>query len=575
MNQENETQKNSTPESETQAENKPEQQAAPAREPEPDETKSAQPAETEAEKPEEAQTAETGEEKKPEEKAGRPEEKKGKAPQHSMKKYFHSAKFRHGSVATAISVGFVVIIVLVNIVVGILGDKFPSMNVDLTKNSVNTLSEDAVKVVDSVKTPTTIYILATKDQVMNNSLYSGVQYDQVGILSAKIQERNSNISVEYVDLDKNPTFANDYQSDNLTTGNVVVKSDKRYRVLSYTDLFKTQYSSDYSSTKTYSNVNSALTSALNAVNSDTLPVVAFDTGHDEMMDMTYYKKLLSNNSFDTRDFDLLTDEIPEDTQMIVLGCPNTDYTQDEIQKLDDFLSDTALKSDRSLMITFYPSQITMPNLTSFLKEWGLGVSQAVVVESDQSKKFMNSPTYIVSDVQTGLTLNESSTDYGVMLTPQSVPIDLVYTGRGSRATYSLLKSSDTCYLVDNNTQKTDTPQTDTYNTAAISRETLKGGDGDYHYTNVIALGSSTMFAEQILDASTYGDGKYILDLSKYATGTTNSATEISIMPQETNVADITLDSGKSNLLGVGVFMLLIPLAVAVCGIVVYRRRRNL
>ena len=567
MNQENETQKtNSASEAEDQSENQ-----------------AAQTPENEAGKPEPVSPEEAKAEEKPGEEdagkpAGEPSGGKKKAPRedHPMKKYFQSAKFRHGSIATAFSIGFIVIVVLLNVVVGILGDRFPSMNLDLTKNGNNTLSEDSLKVVDSIKIPTTIYILADKDQVMSDAILAsqGVQYSQVGTLAAKIQERNSNVKVEYKDLDKDPTFANDYKNDNLAAGDVLVKSDKRYRVLSSTDLFPTQYSSDYSSSQTYSNVDGALSSALNAVISDKLPIVAFDTGHDEGLDMSAYKKILGNNSFDTKDVNLLTDKIPDNTQMIVLGYPTTDYTKEEIDKLDAFLSDTKLAADRSLMITFYPSQISMPNLSSFLKEWGLETKQAVVVESDQQKAFSSNPSYISSDVQTDVQLNESNTDYGVMLTPQSVPVNLLYQSKGSRATYSLMKSSDTCYLVDNNTKDTDNPEKASYNTGALSQNMLKNGDKTYR-ANVIALGSSFMFTDQIINASTFGDGKYLLDLSKYATGTANSATDVSVLPKETNVADITLSAGQSNLIGVGIFMLLIPLVVAVWGIVVYRRRRNL
>lgn len=559
MNQENDTQKkNASPEVENQE---------------------GQPARVSGDEP---GTAEQNTPAGTENQAGAPAEetqngKKDRQKKNSAKKYFQSAKFRHGSISTAFTAGFIAIVILLNVAVGLLSERFPSMNLDLTKNGVNTLAEETLKVVDGVKMPTKIYILADKDQVMSDSLYGsqGIQYSQVGNLAAKIAERNSNITVEYKDLDKNPAFAGDYKEDHLAAGDVLVKTEKRYRVLSVTDLFTTQYSRDYSSSQTYSNVNGALASALNAVISEKLPLVAFDTGHEEKLDASAYKKLLGNNSFDTKDVNLLTEEIPENTQMIVLGCPSTDYTKEEVEKLDAFLSNKKLAADRSLMVTFFPDQVNMPNLSNFLKEWGLNVpEQTLVAESSQQKVFMNSAFNIISDVQTDLKLNEKSSEYNLMLTPQASPINILYRSRGPRATYSLLKSSETSYLVDKNTKEGDNPEKASYTTAALSQETLKNGEKTYK-ANVVALGSTYMFADQFLNASTYGNGKFMLDLSKYATGTTNSATDVTILPQETNVADITLSAGQSNLIGMGIFMLLIPLAVAVCGIIVYRKRRNL
>ena len=492
-----------------------------------------------------------------------------------VKEYTQSTRFRRGGISTAFTAGFLVVVVLINIIVSVLAQRYPSMNVDLTKNKVNTLSTQASEIVAKVKISTTIYIMATEAQTKGDQLLSeyGIKYSQVGELAAKIAEKNSNIKVQYVDLDKNPTFANTYKTDNLVAGDVLIKSDKRYRVLTYTDLFNVQYGSDGSTTETYSMVDSALASGLNSVISDTVSLAAFDTGHSEQMDATTYKKLLGNNSCETKDFNLLTDAIPQNSRLIVLGCPATDYTDAELTKLDDFLSSAAIEGDRSLLVTFHPSQQSMPKLSDFLKEWGIEVPQAVVVEGDQSKYYTNDASYILSNLQTTLSLGGKS-DYGYFTTPQSNPVNLLFETKGTRTTYSLAKSNDTCYLVDNNTKEGDNPQKAAYNTAVLSQDTVKSGAKEYK-ANVIVLGSTTMFNAEILGASTFGNAAYLVDLSRYATGTTNAATAITETSVQTNVSDITLSAAMSTLLGLGVFTLLIPLLIVIAGICVYRKRRHL
>lgn len=536
----------------------PEETAAPETTPAPE----AEPQAAPEQKTEEAKTAE-------------PEKKQPEQPkQHKVKEYVSSTRFKRGGISTAFTAGFLIVVILLNVIVGLLSDRFPSMNLDLTKNSSNTLSEQAAKVVDGVKQAVTITILATEDQTKNDQVLSnyGLKYSQVGILAAKMAERNSNIKVQYVDLVKNPTFAADYKSDNLTQGDVIIKSDKRDRVLTYDQLFNIQYGQD-GSTQTYSLVDSALASGVNSVIAETLPVVAFDTGHSEQLDGTTYKQLLANNSFETKDFNLLTEAIPEKTQMIVLGCPTTDYTEAEIKKLDDFLASTSLAGDRSLIVTFDPSQKEMPKFATFLKEWGIGVKQAVVVESDQTKVLGSNASYILSNVDSDVTLNGTS-DYGYFTTPQSVPVDILSQSTSGRATYSLAKSNATCYLVDSSTKSTDNPAKAAYNTGVLSQGQVKSGDKTYK-ANVIALGSTAMFAQQILGTNALGNSKYVVDLSKYATGTTNAATAVTSVSQQTNVTDITLSAAQSTLLGLGVFTILIPLLIAVAGIVVFRKRRHL
>ncbi|TQI67638.1 Gldg family protein [Clostridium sp. KNHs216] len=508
--------------------------------------------------------------------ANEPEEKKKKGKlAEKVGAYTKSTKFRRGEISTAFTAGFLIVVILINVIVSVLAQRYPSMNLDLTKNKVNTLSTQAAEIVSKVNVPTTIYIMATQAQTKGDQLLSeyGIKYSQVGELAEKIAEKNTNIKVEYMDLDKNPTFASTYKNDNLVAGDVLVKTDKRYRVLAYTDLFNVQYGSDGVSTETYSMVDSALASALNSVIADTVAIAAFDTGHSEQLETTTYQKLLANNSFETKDFNLLTDAIPDNTRLVVLGCPTTDYTDAELKKLDTFLSSSAIAGDRSLLITFHPSQQAMPKLSAFLKEWGIEVPQAVVVESDQSKYYTDDPSYILSTVQTGLSLGGQS-DYGYFTTPQSNPINLLFETRETKTTYSLAKSNDSCYLVDNNTKADDTPQKAAYNTAVLSQDKVQSGTKEYK-ANVIALGSTTMFAGEILGASTFGNAKYVVDLSRYATGTTNSATAITETSVQTNVSDITLSAEMSVLLGIGVFTLLIPLLVVVAGVCVYRKRRRL
>ena len=519
------------------------------------------------EKPEEK-----GEPKQPEESSPKKDEKNPGA----VKSYFGSTKFKRGGISTAFTAGFLVIVVLINVLVGILGNHYPSMNLDLSKDNTNTLSEQANKIVDKVKEPVTISIMATEEQTKNDQILSdyGIKYSQVGTLAAKMAERNSNIKVQYIDLVKNPTFAKDYKSNELTQGDVLIKSDKRERIVVYTDLFNIQYSQDGSSATNYSLVDSALASGVNSVIADTLPVVAFDTGHSEQMDGTTYKQLLSNNSFEAKDFNLLTDAVPDKAQIIVLGCPTTDYTDEEIKKLDDFLSSTKLAGDRTLLITFTPSQTTMPKLSEFLQEWGIQSKQAVIVESDQSKYYANDPSYILSTVQSDLSLNGSSTDYGYFSTPVSVPLNLLYDTKGTKKTYVLAKSNTTSYAVDSKTTSASGLPKQAYDTAVLSQDSITSGSKTYK-ANVVALGSTAMFETSILGSSAFGNSKYVVDLTKYATGTSNADTAVTSTPVQTNVSDIKLTAQVSTILGLGVFTILIPLLIAIAGIVVFRKRRHL
>ena len=531
----------------------------------------------------EAQTAETAEseaaqEPSEEKTAQEPEKKPEDGAADELKKeeipFYKKEQFKHGSTATAMTAVFIVVMVLLNVIVGKLTDKYPSLNLDMTKTGNNTLSAQALKVVGQVKIPVTIYVCATKEAIDNDSL--GNDYSTVDTLTSKIAERNKNVTVKYEDLDKNPTFAAEYKNDNIAAGDVIVKSDKRYRVLGSSDLFNTQYSSDYSSSTTYSNVDASLASALNTVISDVLPVAAFETGHSEKMDTTGYTSLLKANSFETKTFSLLTDKIPDKTQLLILGCPSTDLTDDEIKKLDAFLSDTGLAADRSLLVTYSAGQANLPKLATFMKEWGIESQQMkAVVETNAQKYVANNPLYLLGNVQTTLSLGGPGAAYNNLLLPDACPVNAAFDTSGTKTAFSLIKSNDSTYVYQNGDDAAkDEASKAAQNLAVLTQDSVQSGGKTYH-ANVIAMGSTMMYGSDVTGTSLFANSSYIVDLSKYGTGTRTSSTQVTSTNRQLYAKDITLSTAQSMFLGLGLFTLLIPLAVLIAGIVVYRKRRSL
>ncbi|WP_050696934.1 Gldg family protein [Anaeromassilibacillus senegalensis] len=488
------------------------------------------------------------------------QKKKPKKPKKDSRK----GKFR--GISFAFTAGLIVLIVLLNVVVSILGERYPSMNLDLTTGKVNTLSESAAQVASNVQTPTTITIMAGEDIARSDT-----NYQQVSILADKMAERNSNITVAYLELDKNPAFASQYQDENITTGSVLVETEKRHRVLNYGDLFSTQYSMD-GSMVTYSKVDSALASAVSSVNADTLPLAVFDGSHSEAVDLAVYRTLLEGNNFETQDFQLLTEEIPENAQLLVLGTPTTDCTPDEIEKLEAFLNDETRGTDRSLLVTFHPNQAALPNLTAFLKEWGLDVQQATeVVESDANSYIPSGPGNILVNIGSDVVLNSNAQGYNLVVMPQSSPINLLFDERNGITTHSLATSNSTSYLFDGTQESFDNPQMGSYNVAAMAQKQV-----GQNTANVVAIGSTFMFDDGILNVNTYGNGSFVTDLSRYVTGVTGSeAVSMENAQVRTAELDISMSLLNVTLLGLGVFTILLPLCVAVIGLVIYIRRRRL
>lgn len=537
---------------------------------------------------------EVEEEKKPDdEKKDEKVSKKGKEPKKkkdgALKKLTSSRKFKRGGMATLFTVIFVVVVILVNVVVSLLSERFPSMNIDLTANQVNSLSEEALDVAkNDVNYDTTLYLLLT-DSWMDYAAGYGYNYSPLLSLADKLAEANSKIKVEQIDLEKNPTFVNEYANENISNGYVVVKSEKRSRVLGISDLFPAETSQQTGQSTLYNNIDSALASAIKQVNLEEVPVVSIATGHDEQLssELDNLTSFFEDNAFEVKQFNILTEEIPENTQLLFLPTPNTDYTEEELSKLDAFLANKDNTKSRSLLFTANPGQADLPNLDAFLAEWGISYDpSSVVMESDSTRYLFNSPLCYISDkvVDEETGVDVISGDYSLLLTPSSVPVEQLFTSNNNIVTYPILTTSENAYLQktdDLSDKTTEEVQADAekadkkaYYTGIVARKSLDSTSSN-SYANVIVLGSSAMITTNYLNTNTFSNGSYFSNVVKYATNTTDTDNTVYSPKVQAITYDMTATTSVVNFLGLGVFTIAIPVIILLVGLVIYFKRRHL
>ena len=496
----------------------------------------------------------------------------------AVKTAVHKEKFKHGSLAVVFTVVFIAVIIVINVLVSALTTRFPSMNFDLTKEGLNTLSDEATDVAKEIVNETTIYIIGSEDAIRGDEVYSNysLKYSQVANLADRLHELNDKIKVEYIDPDMNPQFISDYAGDSLTTGKVMVKTDKRHKTLAVTDLFSIQQDSSTGQYNYYSKVDGALANALYLVNLDTVPVVAFATGHNEMLtvsdNLSTFTGMLNDNNFEVKEFNMLTDEIPEDASIVVLGTPTTDYTSEELSKLEAYLDDEKMASSRTLYVMTAPNAgwSSMPNLSSFLAEWGMEPQSQEVLESNTNNTLYNMPYAIFANV----TDSVLSKTYDNVVKVQAAPVKRLFTANNDISTYSVIETSDTAYL-SNDEKVLETPETDTYTILAFAQRYMDN-QGKI-CANVVVGGCAADFYDgsSLLGNSTFGNKDVTLDLIKNLTGTTDTRVGLTVNQTQTNTMDINASSAVTWSIGMMLFTIVVPVAVLVIGLVIFLRRRHL
>ena len=89
----------------------------------------------------------------------------------SFKAFLKSRKARHGSLAIVIVAVVVAIVIVLNVICGLLVDRFPDLKLDLTANQSFALQDDTIDYVSHLNKDVTLYVLMPENEVENQGTY--------------------------------------------------------------------------------------------------------------------------------------------------------------------------------------------------------------------------------------------------------------------------------------------------------------------------------------------------------------------------------------------------------------------
>ena len=228
---------------------------------------------------------------------------------------------------------------------------------DLTSNKQYSLSDQSVKLLQGLASPVKFLVFEQETNFEN--------------FRARLNEyayHSSQLSVEYIDPDKRPVQAREYQIENY--GTIVVEyMGRRERITS--------------------NAEQDVTNALIKVLTPQQKKVYFLSGHGEKdtgsAERSGYNAIADALRRDNYEFAQLplaqTNEIPPDATVLVIAGPRTDLLDPEVKLLGDYLSAKAGK----LLVLMDPSDdlktpSTLPKLAGLLSYWGITATDTVVVD---------------------------------------------------------------------------------------------------------------------------------------------------------------------------------------------------
>lgn len=533
----------------------------------------------------------------------------------------------------AITAVLIVAVVALNLLVTYFG-LHGSFYVDTTSEGLYTLTDAMIeecRFVDKLDTDdrtVKITFCADPDTLIDSEL-TRVTY----FMALKLAGEFDNLEVETVNVEYNPTAVAKYKSTSLKAINqsdVIVSYGDRYRIVNASKFWVTSGGELWSYNGEY-----RMASLIKSVTAVNRPSAYFVTDHGESyydvtapesemsLELASFYDLLGERGLEVKTLKISeVSEIPDDCVLLIVNNPKTDFAVDpdrydelsyvsDTEKLDRYL----VKRQGAIMVARdYDAtrREPLPIFDAFLREWGFSFGDATV-EDDENHMTRVDGEY--SDVVAELDRDEDSYGYAIygdlaslMSAPPLVFSDSGYIecsypgGESIPEDGSISTGRNYASLTDTYSSAYATATSEDGMSALVNRGAmtlaatstriyLDSHTAENQYSYLFCTNSPSFFSSDVLGNLSYANydvvsslveniariddyasidlggisgnsanvgGKPLSDLKLYPTGTEDKKPVVSSVITRTTV-----------------FVMLVPVAIAISGIVVFIRRKFL
>lgn len=501
-----------------------------------------------------------------------------------------------GPIAFVMAFLVLLVFVPVNLIVSYYDDFY-----DMTPNKKYTLDPVTIKLVEDNKDKEIeIYFLAElrglKEEPRSLPLYHTLTrldaYDNIKLICFEPDDDPT------LALSLDPTGIHGISRADIFVkcGDVIKKVNKNMLFQNYDEVNRT---SDYSGEEQIAN-------AIKIVTNGSLPTVYFLTGHGEKsIEDSYldYANHLKANTYDVKEINL--DEagaIPQNAEIIYIAGPKSDITDKERELLEEYLNDPVNPGSVSFLMAPCDTEGTFDNIESILYDYGLTMDYNLVKETDtinmlndrknqQLPEFMRIHYMLPSeDLKVDLTTdvitlcNEGGLISGISNT-RSV-------GRIEDDKFPEYEQFERASIIENipeTTESADGMTSDaTYSTESIAMggnkntaaqaERLTGQQLAYAYyshnkinnSKVVLFGSTDMIDGDMLSPDVSATNMLALFSNTWLYDTEVSA---GVNVKKEAIDKMTFKDAKEATTAIAITVI-VPICVAVFGVVVWLRRRH-
>lgn len=465
---------------------------------------------------------------------------------------------KHGTYSMAVTAVVIAIVVVLNLVVQEIPSKY--REIDLSSQKLYTIGEQTEKILKNLKKDVTLYYIAQ----------DGTESSDIKNLLEKYEEGSKHITVEQKDPAVSPKFASQYTSDNISNNSIIVVCGDKSKVVDYSSMYETSINyQTYSQEVTGFDGEGQLTSAINYVVSDNMPVLYNLEGHDESSMSETMKETIEKANIEIKSLNLLSEEaVPDDAECLFIFAPATDLTKEEADKIISYLEN----GGKALIVSNYTDE-DMPNFESVLENYGVQPVDGIVLEGNTDNYVSQNPYYLLPNIESGEINSELSSQSRYVLVPLAQGIKKADNIRDTLNISSILTTSDSAYsktnLKDMDTMEKEDGDIDGPFDLAVSITEKVGDDKE---TQIAYFASASIFNDSI--NSMVSETNYeLLSASLAWMCSTDDSNQISIPSKSYDTTTLTVPTADINFWSIFVTGVL-PVCTLLIGFGIWMKRRK-
>ena len=464
---------------------------------------------------------------------------------------------KNGSYSMLISVIFIVIIVIVNLIVGEIPSKFTQ--IDITDEKIYSIGNETKSFIKDLNNDVYIYQVTEK----------GAEDETISNLLQKYADESDHITVVQRDPVVNPQFTAQYTSDNVSSNSLIVVCGDRSKVVDYNNMYESGIDyNTYSYQTTGFDGEGQITSAIAYVTSEDLPVLYTLEGHGELELDSSVQDDIEKANIEIKSLNLLTEEsVPKDADCLLINAPTSDISEDEKDAILEYLEN----GGKAMILSDYTDK-AMDNFDGILENYGVSRTEGLVFEGDASHYAMQTPYYLVPTINSSEASSDTAASGYYVLAPYAQGIKESEELRDTVTIESILSTSDSAYakvdLTSDTFEKTSDDEEGPFDLGVSITESV----GDDETTQIVYYSTSYLLDSQANQMVSGGNEKLIMESLGWMCSSDETNT-ISIPSKSLEISYLTLtayDVSFWQICTIG----LIPGFFLVAGFVVWFKRRK-